>query len=210
MDCICTELNVILYIEKELPETEMLQMEQHFAHCAHCRHLLAQHRMVRLTLERASGIQVPADFSARVMAGLPSPYHRFLTTAREKIIAAAAAIVMVSLGVFTYLIGSLGQNFGSPLSLQWWNRVLVQTFTLAVDTFIVISDLVGILVSVALFLGQGLAFVMETLGRLLLYSPHGLATLCLSLAIFLASLSLTKRYGHARTLRTAQPGRQQR
>jgi len=90
------------------------------------------------------------------------------------------------------------------------NRVLVQTFTLAVDTFIVISDVVGILVSIAIFLGQGLVFILETLGHLLLFSPHGLAALSLSLAIFLASLSLTRRFTHSRALRAATTGRQAR
>jgi hypothetical protein len=206
MNPVCSELNIILYIERELPEAEMLRLEQHLARCADCRQLLREHRLVRLTLIRASEVEVPGDFTARVMAEIPSPFHRFLTTAREKILVAAAAILLAGAGVFSYLAGVSTPNVGAALSLQWWNRIFIQSFTLMVDTFLLVLDLTRLLLAILLFFVEGFVFGMEALGRLILFSPQGLGLFVGLLVLFGVAAALAWKF-HPKALHAVVVGR---
>ncbi len=207
MNPICSELNVIQYIEKELPETEMLQMEKHFAHCDTCRRLLAQHRLVRLSLIHASAILPPLDFTNGVLAQVPSPFHRLLKTTREKTIAAAAAITLAALGSFSYLAGLQTQALGEVLSLRWWNNIFLQSFSMVTDTLRLLLTLVRLMMSVGLFVIEGLLFVLNALGRLVVFSPQGLTALLVVVSVFLVTLGLTTRRPHPLPLKTARTGR---
>jgi hypothetical protein len=207
MNPICSELNVIQYIEKELPETEMLQMEKHFAHCGTCRQLLAQHRLVRLSLIHASSVLPPLDFASSVLGQIPSPYHRLLKTTKEKTVAVAAAITLATLGSFSYLAGSQTQALGEVLSLRWWNNIFLQGFSMVTDTLRLLLTLVRLLMSVGLFVIEGLVFALNALGRLLVFSPQGLTAFFIIVSIFLITLGLTSRRAHPLPLKTARAGR---
>lgn len=208
MNPVCSELNIVLYIERELPEAEMLRTEQHLARCAACRRLLREHRLVRLTLIRASEVGVPAEFTARVMAELPSPFHRFLTTAREKILVTAAAITLTVAGVFSYLAGQTAPNLGGLMSLPWWNRIFAQSFSLLADSFLLVLYLTRFALSVLLFLAEGFVFGLEALGRLLLFSPQGLGLFLAVLVVFGLTAGWTFWLHRPRTLKSVAVGRQ--
>jgi predicted anti-sigma-YlaC factor YlaD len=207
MNPICSEPNVIQYIEKELTEAEMLQMEKHFAHCDACRQMLHQHRVVRLSLIHAASVLPPVDFTSRILAQIPSPYHRVLQTSRDKIIAAAAAVTLAVLGVFSYLVGTQTQAVGEVLSLRWWNNIFFQSFTMVTDTLRLILTLTRLVMSVGVFVIQGVVFILSALGRFLVFSPQGLIAFSVTLTLFLISLSLTLRRQHPHPLKPLRAGR---
>jgi hypothetical protein len=207
MNPICSELNVIQYIEKELPEIEMLQMEKHFAHCDSCRHMLHQHRLVRLSLLHASSVLPPLDFASEVMARIPSPYHCLLKSSRDKIVASAAAVILTALGTFSYLAGTQTHSLGEVLSLRWWNNIFLQGFAMVTETLRLILTLMRLIMAVGLFVIEGLLFILNALGRLLVFSPQGLTTFIVILGLFLLSLSLTAWRFHPLPQKNLRAGR---
>lgn len=191
MEPSCSELNVILYIDKELPEPEMLRMESHFARCQECRELLDEHRLLRLGLNLAVSMPVPENFADSVMARIPSPFQSLLTSARDRIITAAAALGLTGLGLAA---SSLGQQASSPaemFSLQAINQTILQFFSWCSDGFRLAIQVAQALAMVLGFMAEGFSFALRTMGELVLHSPGGQAMAALSLALFaLASTGL--------------------
>jgi len=173
MDKKCSELQVIQYIENELPENEMLRTEAHFAHCDQCRKNLFNHRLIRNALIHSCRVEVSGDFVSSVMADIPLPLQNFLKTFREKVLAAAAAIILTAVCFLSYFVGARAQNLQDITSISWWNGVFLNLFSIITDTFLFVLYLVRILASVGIFVVEGLAFILKNLGKLLLFSPQG-------------------------------------
>lgn len=184
---ICDEQNIILYIENELPESEMLRTEQHIAHCRTCRALLDEHRLIRNTLNHASRLEVPDNFAAAVTATLPAPYQNLLTTAREQIIAAAAGIVLTVIGLVSYIAGTQAHRMADLLNPSWWNTLVIKAFSVFSYSFRFILHLVKILASVGIFIVQGLAFILKNLGHLVVFSTPGQVLLLITAGVFIAT-----------------------
>ena len=173
MEQICSEQNVIMYIEQELPENEMLRLEKHLGHCSQCLELLDEHRLIRNALNHACAIEVDASFAANVMADIPAALHHFLTTSRERMVALAAGIVMATFAFLTYFIGVQAQRLEDILSINWWNGVFFNMFSVVTESFMFVMRLVKILGSVGLFVLEGIAFILRNLASVLIFSPQG-------------------------------------
>jgi hypothetical protein len=193
MSPICDEINVILYIEHELPEGEMLRMEQHFAHCPTCRGLLQEHRLIRNALHSVCDLDMKEDLLSTVMAELPTPLRNFLTTAREKIVAVAATIAFALVGLMSYIVGTQAQAVTDIVSLSWWNGVMLNIFSVVIDAFMFVLHLVRILGSVGLFFVEGLTFILKNLGQALVLSPQGHVLFAVLAVIFATTLYLASR-----------------
>jgi len=193
MQSICDESNVILYIEHELPESEMLRMEQHFAHCPTCRGLLHEHRLIRNALQHACDVRIGADLVGQVMAEIPIPLRNFLSTSREKILAVAATIAFAMLGLISYIVGTQARAVADIVSPKWWNGVLLNIFSVVIDAFMFVLHLVRILGSVGLFFVEGLTFILKNLGQALVLSPQGHVLFAVLTLIFVTTFFLASR-----------------
>lgn len=191
MDQTCSESNIIEYIEKELPEAEMLRTENHFAVCADCRRLLAEHRLIRLALNRSSQVEVPPDFCETVMVRLPSPFHRFLQTVRDRVIATATGIILAVLGAFSFLVGTHMQHPEEIVSIRWWSTIFIESFATFTDGFRLLLGFVRLLTTLGIFFLQGLSFILGAMGKLVLFSPQGLLMILLTVVMFVTSASVT-------------------
>lgn len=203
MNTICSEENVVLYIEGELPEPGMLRMEAHFSSCQVCRRLLSEHRLIRISLNKAARVEIPRDFSAVVMAQLPSPFHTMLQPAREKILAAAASLMLVFTGLVTFVVGSQINSLAELFRIQWWNGVFIQLFSLFVDSFRIALKLVRVIATVGMFLADTLSFFLATMGRLLFHSPLPLSLASMVCAICIACGVLLIHHHHPGLLKSA-------
>ena len=159
------------------------------------------------TADRSEALQGCYSFANHVLAQIPSPFHRLLKTTKEKTVAAAAAITLAALGSFSYLAGSQTRSPGDILSLQWWNNIFLQSFSMVTDTLRLLLTLVRLMMSVGLFVIEGLLFVLNALGRLVVFTPQGLTALFIVVSIFLVTLGLTSRHAHPLPLKPARPGR---
>ncbi|MBN2430468.1 MAG: zf-HC2 domain-containing protein [Acidobacteria bacterium] len=193
MHPICSEINVILYIEHELPESEMLRMEQHIAHCPTCRGLLQEHRLIRNALQHACDVRMSEDLLSHVMAEIPIPLRNFLTTSRERIVAVAATIAFALVGLMSYIVGAQARTVADIVSLKWWNGVLLNIFSVVIDGFMFVLHLVRILGSVGLFFVEGLTFILKNLGQALVLSPQVHVLFAVLAVFFVTTFFLASR-----------------
>lgn len=189
----CDEMDIILYIENELPESHMQRMESHFARCPSCRRLLDRHRVIRIAMAHASAAPVPEDFPARVMARIPTPFEKLLSSARERVLAFAAVIVLGVVGLVVSQVGSPAD----ALSADWWNGFIAKNVRGLMDGFLALTMLIRVLVDIGVFIVGGAVFVLHTLGKALVYSPQGQTLGLCSLALFGGFSALLLRRAHA-------------
>ena len=184
---ICSERNIILYIEGELPEVEMLKMEAHFAHCKHCQRLLEQHRLIRLGLKWDTQITIPDNFADMVMEKLPTPFENFLSSAREKIIATGAFIVFFFLGLLSYIIGTNTSNIEDLISVKWWDKTILGLFSGLTYAFKTTLQVVKTIITIGLFFLKETDFVLGIIGKVLIRSHQIHVALLLSITLLLFS-----------------------
>jgi anti-sigma factor RsiW len=118
MSCLSPE-RIYSYLDGILPAEEARQAEDHLSSCAGCRAALEERRMLALATESLPPLELPPDFSARVITAL-SPGK---VTLRSWLAALAfwLSSVVVTLGFFVLITGERGGGFLLSLVQAAWS-----------------------------------------------------------------------------------------
>ena len=197
-NCKENEFDIILYTENELPEADMLRLEAHFAQCPGCRRVLDRQRLIRSALRHAATLKVPEDFTRNVMAAVPSPFRSFLSTARDKILAAAAAILLGAVSLGFFILGASGVGGESAGMAARFNSLVVEGFRLVANTLLFVIAFARVMLNVGSFLLGQVWFVLTSSARMLLVTPSGrMLLLVCALSILGAVALFVRRWAHA-------------
>ncbi|MCR4409437.1 MAG: zf-HC2 domain-containing protein [Candidatus Saccharicenans sp.] len=150
----CPDLTQIYaYLDGELPAEDRLRLEEHLETCCRCRQLVADRRLFLEASSSLSKLDLPPDFSGRVMAGLPplkSPVRLWLWLA-------GGAYLLFSLMVAGLALGTRTALF--PVCLQIFKNI----FNLAAD----LSNLIIRLIQQAYGFIKALRILAGVMTRLL-------------------------------------------
>jgi len=117
MSCLSPE-RIYSYLDGILPAEEARQAEDHLSSCAGCRAALEERRMLARAAESLPPLELPPDFSVRIIAALSSGK----VTLRSWLAALAfwLSSVVVTLGLFVLITGERGGGFLLSLIQAAW------------------------------------------------------------------------------------------
>jgi len=155
MNCLGPE-RIYSYLDGLLPAEEARRVEDHLASCALCRDALEERRLLARAAESLPPLELPADFTLRVMAAvLPQQVslRSWLTG-----FAVWLFTIFISLGVLAIATGERGGSFLMSLNQAAWHglknaSLLFARFAaLLVVTGRIVRSAGGLLVKGVLFL----------------------------------------------------------
>ena len=181
MSCFTAE-HIYRYLDGELDQAERREFEQHLDGCPSCRRALAQRRLVAEAAAGLPDLQLPADFSGRVMERIDRPR---VTALGWFVLAAGscASMTLMIVGLFLLAGHSLTDLF---LGIEGF---LIGTMKNGAILFGRMTSLVGLTFSV---LNHILAAIVDGLkGMTSIISPAYLALI----AVLLIGVITTSVYG---------------
>jgi len=152
MNCLKSS-DLYAYLENELSSEERQKCEEHLKNCLNCQRRLAQRRSFLESIKNLPDLELPSDFTARVMASLPET--RFRT--RGLIFLAGGIYFLFALMVIGLIFGRQGAL--PDLCLAAFRYL----FNLATD----LSRLIINLLQVGIALFKAIKILFATWGRLI-------------------------------------------
>jgi len=114
MNCLIID-RLYAYLDGDLSPTEKEEADRHFASCESCRIALATRNRIAKTAESLPAFKIPEDFSAQIMARIPSAQVRRRRKTWGWPAAIAAGAVTITSGFF---LTALFSGQGVPVLLQ--------------------------------------------------------------------------------------------
>lgn len=99
MSCLTIE-QIYLYLEQELPEAEVKEIEEHLSLCADCQEALAERKYLLSAFDSLPDIPIPSNFTNQVMNQL-TPQR--LPLGKSLVIAACGAFSMILALLFVFI-----------------------------------------------------------------------------------------------------------